>query len=70
MKVYGFRPRQPIDLIPMVDHYIVSESASSFATHMHKLHKVISDKFEQSNLNYKLGADVRKKFKTFNVRDL
>jgi len=33
--VYGFRFRQPIHLIPMVDHYRVSESASSFATHMH-----------------------------------
>ena len=52
--VYGFRPRQPIDLIPMVDQYRVSESASSFATHMQELHKVISDKIKQSNLGYKL----------------
>ena len=44
--VYGFRPRQPIDLISMVDHYRVSESAPSFAMHMHELHKVISDKIK------------------------
>ena len=66
--VYGFRPKQPIDLILMVDHYRVSESAS--LPHMHELHKVISDKTKQSNLNYKLQAGVRKKFKNFNVGDL
>jgi len=54
----------------MVDHYKVSKSASSFATHMHELHKVISDKIEQSNLDNKLRADVRKKFIIFNVIDL
>jgi len=68
--VYGFRPKQPIDFILMVDHYRVSEFASSFATHTHELHKVISDKIKQSNLDYKLKADVRKKFKTFNVSNL
>ena len=67
--VYGFRPRQPIDLIPMVDQYRVSESASSFATHMHELHKVISDKIKQSNFDYKLRADVWRKFKTFDIGD-
>jgi len=44
--VYGIRPKQPIDLIPIVAHYRVSESASSFATHMHELHKVINDKIK------------------------
>ena len=68
--MYGFRPRQPIDLISTVDLYRVSESASFFTTHMHELHKEINDKIEQSNLGYKLRADVRKKFKTFNVGDL
>ena len=36
---------------------------------MHELHKEISDRIEQSNLNYKLRAYVTKKFKTFNVGD-
>ena len=49
--VYGFRPRQPIDLLPMVDHHRASESGSSFVTHMHELHKVISDKIAQNNLD-------------------
>ena len=67
--VYGLRLRQPVDLIPMVDHYKVSGTAFSFATHMHVLHKEINDKIEQSNLDYKLRADVRKGFKTFNIGD-
>jgi len=66
-RIYGFRPRQPIDLIPMVDHYRVSEFASFFVMHMHELHKVINDKIKQSNFDCKLGADVRRKFKTFDM---
>jgi len=34
--VYGFRPRQPIDL--------TSDSALSFASHVHDLHKEVMDK--------------------------
>jgi len=68
--VYDFRPRQPIDLVPMVDHYRVSESVSSFITHMHELHKIINDKIKQNNFNYKLKADVRRKLKTFDIGDL
>ena len=37
---------------------------------MHELHKVISDKIKQSNFDYKLRADVRRKFKTFDINDL
>lgn len=36
---------------------------------MHKLHKEICDKIEHNNVNYKLRADLRMKFKTFNVGD-
>jgi len=42
--VYGFRPRQLTDLIPIDDHYRASESAS----HVHELHKEISDKIAQN----------------------
>ena len=37
---------------------------------MHELYKVISDKIEQGNFDYRLRAGVRKKFKTFNVGKL
>ena len=46
IKHYSFRPRLPIDLIPMADHYRISMSTSSFVTHMHDSHKKISDKIE------------------------
>ena len=58
-----------MDLLPMVDHYRVSESASSFVTHMHELHEVIKDKIKQKQLWLRLGADTRRKFKTFDVDD-
>ena len=36
---YGFKPRQPIDLIPMSQYARTSESASAFTSHLHDLHK-------------------------------
>ena len=72
--VNGFRLKQPIDLISITDHYKVSESASSFASsvasHVHELHKEISDKIALNNSNYELRADIRNKLKTFNVGDV
>ena len=65
--VYDFRPRQPIDLILMSDHIRASVSISSFASHVHDLHKKVMNKTAQSNGNYKLRANVRKRVKTFNV---
>ena len=52
--VYDFRPRQPINLIPVTDYYRTSESAIVFASNMHQVHKKISDKIAQNNANYKL----------------
>ena len=64
--VYGFRLKQPIDLIPMSDRIRASDSASSFTSHIHDWHKKVIDKIAQSNVNYNLRADIRKRFKTFN----
>jgi len=61
--VYGFRLKQLVDIIPMGDHYTVLESASSFATRMHELHKEISDKIEQSNLDYNWELMLERKLK-------
>ena len=65
--VYDFRHRQPIDLIPIADYYRVTEFASTFASHVHELYKEISDWIAQSNTNYKLRSDVRKRLILFNV---
>ena len=61
--VYGFRPRYLIDLIPMSGHIRASDFASSFASHVHDLHKKVTYKIVQSNANYKLRADIRKDLK-------
>jgi len=52
--VYDFRPRQTINLSPISDHIRALDSASSFASHVHDLHKEIMDKIVQSNANYEL----------------
>jgi len=68
--VNSFKLKQSKNLIPLTDHYRVSESAPSIASfvasHMHELHKKISDKVAQNNINYKLRADIKNKLKTFN----
>jgi len=47
----------------------VSESATSFAYHVHKLHKEISTPIQKRNANYKVYADLFKRAQDFNVRD-
>jgi len=42
--VHDYKPKKSIDLIPMTQHPIVSESASTFASHIHDLHNEISKK--------------------------
>jgi len=64
--VYSFRLRQLIDLISIYDHIRASDSVLSFASHVHDLHKKVMNKIAP---NYKLRANVRKRFKIFNVGD-
>jgi len=66
--VHGYQPRQPIDLIPTAPHHTrMYESAASFASHIHDLHKEITNKIQKSNANYKAYADLHKKTHGFNV---
>jgi len=68
--VDGFRPKQLVNIILIADHYKVSEFISSFASHVHELHIEVSDRIAQNNANYKLWADISKRFKNFNVGDV
>jgi len=43
-EVVNVKPRQPIDLIPISQYARTSESA--FASHLHDLHKKISNKID------------------------
>ena len=67
--VYGFKLRQPIYFIPMNQYARTSESASAFTSHLHDLHKKISNKINKSNEAYKIRADFHRKVKRFEVGD-
>ena len=67
--VYGFKSKQPIDLIPMSQYARISKSASAFASHLHDLHNEISNKINQSNAVYKVRVDLHRKVKRFEVGD-
>ena len=67
--VYGYKPRKPIDFVPMTQHPKVSESASAFASHIHDLHKEISKKIQESNAKYKSYADLHRRHLEFNEGD-
>ena len=65
----GFKPKTPIDLIFTPALHRVSESAESFATRMHELHKHISDQINSNNLKYKTLPDAHKRFQEFKIGD-
>ncbi|KAG2717126.1 hypothetical protein I3760_03G158500 [Carya illinoinensis] len=65
--VHGYKPRKPLDLIPMSPHASVSMSAEAFAQHLHDLHFEINKQLEASNASYKLRADLHKRHVEFNV---
>ena len=59
----------PIDLIPTPALHRMSESAESFVSRMHELHKHITDQINSNNLKYKTLADTHKRFQDFKVGD-
>jgi len=66
---HGYKPRKPIDLIPMTQHPRVSKSASAFASHIHYLHKEISKKIQESNAQYKSYVDLHRRHLEFKKGD-
>ena len=68
--VHGYKPRRPIDLIPLPSHVWVFESFQSFAQYIKELHKEINKKIQLSNEEYKHKADSHKRTKEFNEGDL
>ena len=68
--VHGYKPRKPLDLIPLSIHTRISESAESFAQHVKNLHKEVSNKINLSNETYKHLANSHKRVKEFCEGDL
>ena len=67
--VHGYKPRKPLDPIPMSPHAHVSVSAEAFVQHLHDLHVEINKQLEASNASYKLQADLHKRHVEFKVGD-
>ena len=65
--VNSYSPHTPIDLVPLPPHMCVFEPIENFAKHIHDLHVEIRRKISLSNEVYKLGADVHRRSKEFNV---
>lgn len=63
--VIGYRPRAPIDLIPMLATHRPSKSASAFAHHIHSLHEEIRRHITISNERYKWLVDSRRVHREF-----
>ena len=60
-----FGPFLHLSLVPLPPHARVSESAASFAQHVRDLHHEISQRIQQSNLNYQNLANSRERTKEF-----
>jgi hypothetical protein len=67
--VRGYKPRRPLDLLPMSPHARLSESAIEFASCMHDLHQEIIKRIHASNNQYKIQADSRRHHLEFDVGD-
>ena len=68
--VHDFRPRNPIDFIPMTHHPRVSESAYAFAaSHIYDLHKETNKKIQKINAYDKTYADLHRRHFEFNKSD-
>ncbi|KAL3577705.1 hypothetical protein D5086_019209 [Populus alba] len=59
--VHGYKPKKPLDLLPMSLHARVSESAESFARRIQVLHIEITKQIQASNAQYKLQADLHRR---------
>lgn len=68
--VTGYTPRKPIDLVTLPPESRTSESAESFAQHLHALHSEIRRKLNLSNDNYKTTADIHRRFQEFHEGDM
>lgn len=67
--VISYRLRTPINFIPMSATHRPSEFASTFASHIHSLHKEIHRKIILSNENYKRLIDSHRVYQEFQEGD-
>ena len=67
--VLGYKPRMPVDLIPMSSLPRPSASAELFAQHIHGLHDEIKKRINMHNESYKTAANTHRRHVDFNIGD-
>ena len=68
--VYGFAPRCPLDLIPVLDPSRMHSRAVDFVSSIQEVHKTVLRNLEESSSKYKAAADRKRRELIFNSRDL
>ena len=67
--VYGVMPRPPIDLAPLPIDARPSESATTFAEHIRRLHEEVRQKISLSTNTYQLAANTHRRTQNFQEGD-
>ncbi|BBH03402.1 hypothetical protein Prudu_014267 [Prunus dulcis] len=67
--VYGVMPRPPIDLAPLPIDARPSESATTFAEHIRRLHEEVRQKISLSTDTYQLAANTHRRSQNFQEGD-
>ena len=67
--IHDYKPRKPLDLLPMSIHARVSELAKYFAQKIHDLRTEITKQIQASNTQCKLRANLYKRHNRFNMGD-
>ena len=68
--VIGLLPRKPINLVPLPIEARPSVEAEAFSKHIQDLHDDVRRKISLNNENYKVHADLKRKFVEFKQGDM
>ena len=66
---YGLKPKQLVDLIPLLTSVNTSQDGDAFARHIRDIHEKVQEKIKISNENYKEAADAHRRYIQFQEGD-
>ena len=67
---YGLKPKQLVDLIPLLTSVSTSQDGDAFARHIRDIHEKVQEKIKISNENYKEATDAHRRYIQFQEGDL
>ena len=67
---YGLKPKQLVDLIPLLTSVSTSQDGDAFARHIRDIHENVQEKIKISNENYKEAVDAHRRYIQFQEGDL